>query len=92
MNERFQCIQVFIEFSDAKGVEPMGYLIKIVSHARNRADELHLLGFDACLDFCFCDKPSQKLGASDGCLARLAQQGVVLHRIKPKKHLVLSLL
>ena len=90
MNEDFECIQVFIEGINAKGIEPMSYLIEIICHARNRTDELHLFGFDACLDFCFCNEPSQKLGASDGCLARFTQQGVVFHGVEPKKHLVFS--
>ena len=75
-----------------KGIESMSYLIEIICHTRDCADELHIFGFDACLDFCFCNEPSQKLGASDGCLARFTQQGVVLHCVEPKKHLVFSFL
>ena len=32
MNEDFECIQVFIEGINAKGIESMGYLIEIVCH------------------------------------------------------------
>ena len=31
MNEDFECIQVFIEGINAKGIESMGYLIEIVA-------------------------------------------------------------
>ena len=83
MNEDFECIQVFIEGINAKGIEPMSYLIEIICHARNRTDELHLFGFDACLDFCFSDELSQKLGTSNRGLSCFAQQGVVLHCVEP---------
>lgn len=53
MNEDFECIQVFIKCRDAKGIEPMGYLIKIGCHARNRSDELHFFGLMHALTSAF---------------------------------------
>ncbi len=73
MDEDFECIQVFIECINTKGIESMGYLIEIVCHTRDCADELHLFGFDACLDFCFCDELSQKLGTSNRGFSCFAQ-------------------
>lgn len=54
MNKLFQHIQFFVECRDAESIEPMGYLIEIVCHARNRTDELHFLWLDLALYFCIC--------------------------------------
>jgi len=48
---------------DAESIEPMGYLIEIVCHPRNAANELHIFGFDTTLYLSMGDELSQKLSA-----------------------------
>ena len=56
MNKLFQRIQFFIECRDAESIESMGYLVKIVCHARNCTDELHFLWLYSALYFCICNE------------------------------------
>ena len=92
MNKLFQRIQFFVECRDAESIEPMGNLVKIVSHPRNAANELHIFGFDTTLYLSFGDELSQKLGTSNRGFTCFSQQGVVLHCVKPKKHLIFPFL
>ena len=55
MNKLFQRIQFFVECRDAESIEPMGNLVKIVSHTRNCTDELHFFRLDSALYFCICN-------------------------------------
>ena len=75
---------------DAKSVEPMGYLIEIVCHPRNAANELHIFGFDTTLYLCFGDELSQELCARHKGFTSFALQGVILHRVESKQYLIFS--